>query len=198
MVTNDEKTFHMEQLLHKLFSEMGFDMQDPNLIGTPKRIVKMYQEELFSNYGKTPTNIITSFPNEDNFDEIIMMDNIPFVSTCSHHGLPFPGLAWLAYIPDSKLSGASKPARVLDFFAKKPQLQEKLSTEVVDFFMKEIQPKGIMLVMRAIHGCMSCRGVKTGENAGLITSITRGCFRDNPETRSEALDLIKLSIALRR
>jgi GTP cyclohydrolase I len=195
---SEESRAYLQMLVANTLTELGLDLEDPNLIDTPRRFVKMLQEEFLVNNGKEPKGIITSFPNDDYFDEIILLDNIPFVSLCSHHFLPFPGLAWFAYIPNTKLIGASKPSRILDFFSKKPQLQEKLATEVVEYFMKEAMPQGAMLVMRAVHGCMACRGIKSGENAGMTTSITRGCFRTNPETRAEALDLIKLSVALRR
>ena len=189
----------LESTIELFLQQMGLDLTDPNLKRTPERIVKMYNEELLLNRNKKPgKKLIKSFPNEKEYDEIILLDNIPFVSLCSHHFLPFPGLAWLAYVPNNRLAGASKPARVIDFFAKKPQLQENLASEVVEYFNKQIKPIGVMLVMRAVHGCMSCRGAKTGENAGMITSITRGCFRENMETRMEALDLIKLSVYLRR
>jgi GTP cyclohydrolase IA len=192
------KTKKIEYHTKNMIAELGLDLNDPNLKDTPKRIAKMYQKDFMGNVHKKPSaKLLRSFPNEKEYDEIILMDNIPFVSLCSHHFLPFPGLACFLYIPDKKLVGASKPARIIEFFSKKPQLQENLAFEVVNHFSK-IKPKGIMLVMRAIHGCMSCRGIKTGENAGLVTSITYGSFRDNIETRTEALDLIKLSVALRK
>jgi GTP cyclohydrolase I len=190
--------FQIEDLFSEILKKLSLDISDPNLKETPARLTKMFQTEFLLNINKIPDGIIKSFPNEKNYDEIVLMDNIPFVSLCSHHFLPFPGLAWFAYIPDRSLIGASKPSRVIEFFSKKPQLQENLAAEVVNYFIKETNPKGVMLVMRAIHGCMSCRGAKTGDNAGMITSITRGSFRDNMETRMEALDLIKLSVALRK
>jgi len=176
---------------------LGLDLSNPNLSGTPGRLAKMYCKELFVNTNKDPEGIITSFPNEKGFDEIVMLDNIPFVSTCSHHWLPFPGLAWFLYIPDKTLIGASKASRVIEFFSKRPQLQENLASEIVDYFMKEIEPKGIMLIMRAVHGCMSCRGARTGLNAGMVTSITRGCFRDNLTTKTEGLALVQLSLGFK-
>lgn len=197
MTMPDKTTLYNKKYFKSILQNMGLDINDSNLKETPARLTKMYIE-FCKNHGKEPVDIIKTFPNENNYDEIILMDNIPFVSICSHHFLPFPGLAWFAYIPDKTLVGASKPARITNFFALKPQLQEKLGIEIVDTFEKEIKPKGCMLVMRAIHGCMACRGAMTGENAGLITSITRGSFRENASTRTEALDLIKLSIALRR
>jgi GTP cyclohydrolase I len=190
-----EKT---EQLMRRVLTEgLGLDLSDPNLSDTPKRVTKMFFDDFLVNYDKIPEGIVKSFPNEKHFDEIVLLDNIPFVSLCSHHFLPFPGFAWFLYIPDRRLAGASKPARVIDFFAKKPQLQENLSSEVIDYFMKEVRPLGAMLVMRAVHGCMSCRGAKTGPDSGMVTSITRGCFRDNLSTRMEALALIQLSLAFK-
>lgn len=175
-------------------SGLGLDLSDPNLKETPNRIAKMFCREFFSSLEEEPTeDLVKSFPNDKGYDEIIMHDNIPFTSMCAHHFLPFSGLAWFLYIPGNKLLGASKPARVISFFSKQPELQENLSMEVVKFINLIIEPKGIMLVMRAVHGCMSCRGVKTGLSSGLTTSVTTGVFRDNLVTRMEALDLIKLS-----
>jgi GTP cyclohydrolase IA len=191
-----------EALFKKLMEQgLGLDLTDPNLVDTPKRFVKMIATEFMANASTNEDeliNIVKSFPNEKKFDEIIMLDNIPFVSTCSHHLLPFPGVAWLLYVPDKKLMGASKAARIINFFSKKLQLQENLSTEVINAVMTHIEPLGAMLVMRAVHGCMSCRGVKTGSDAGMTTSATRGCFRDNMDTRIEALELIKLSAFLQK
>ena len=186
-----------ESLFKELMEQgLGLDLSDPNLADTPRRFAKMIGTELMANQEadiKNLDNIIRSFPNKKKFDEIIMLDNIPFVSTCSHHLLPFPGLAWVLYVPDKKLMGASKASRIINFFSKKLQLQENLSTEVIDAIMTHVEPLGAMLVMRAVHGCMSCRGVRTGSGAGMTTSATRGCFRDNIDTRIEALELIKLS-----
>jgi GTP cyclohydrolase I len=185
----------VESLVNQLMIEgLGLDLSDPNLTQTPERIARMLCNELLSSVGVEPIDLTKSFPNDKRYDEIIMFDNIPFTSVCSHHFLLFPGFAWYLYIPDTLLLGASKPARVIDFFSKKPQLQENLATEVVDHLENAVHPKGSMLVMRAVHGCMSCRGVKTGHDAGMTTSITRGCFRDTTATRMEGLDLIKLSL----
>jgi GTP cyclohydrolase I len=192
------KTF-LESRIGDFLSGMRLNLSDPNLKETPKRLVKMYTKEFLCNVNKKPKkDMIKTFPNEKAYDEIVLLDNIPFVSLCSHHFLPFSGLAWFAYVPNKNLVGASKPARIIDFFSKKPQLQENLASEVVDYFTKEVHPIGVMLVMRAVHGCMACRGAKTGDNGGMTISITRGCFRENMETRMEALDLIKLSVSLRR
>jgi GTP cyclohydrolase I len=177
-----------------MISGLKLDMTDPNLRDTPNRIARMFCREFFSSLNEEPTeDLVKHFPNDKGYDEIILHDNIPFTSVCSHHFLPFSGLAWFLYIPHQKLLGASKPARVISFFSKQPELQENLSMEIVNFINAAIEPKGIMLVMRAVHGCMSCRGVKTGLESGLTTSVTTGVFRDNMSTRMEALSLIQLS-----
>lgn len=183
-----------KELFEDLISEgLELDLTDPNLKDTPIRLTRMYDELI----GDVSRPVLTVFPNEG-FDEIVMLDNIPFTSMCSHHFLPFSGLAWFLYLPDKLLVGASKIARLIQYYSNRPQLQENLSVQIMDHFCKEIEPKGAMLVMRGVHGCMSCRGVKTGMNAGMTTSVTRGAFRDNHITRDEALSLIQLSIADRR
>jgi GTP cyclohydrolase I len=183
--------------VRNMLISLGCDLNDPNLKDTPERITKMYEKEFLANNcteGCDPLpKLIKTFPNNHNFDEIIHLDNIPFTSICSHHWLPFSGLAHLLYMPDKSLIGASKPARIIDFFCRKPQLQENLGIEIVNAFEKFVKPKGVMLYMRGIHSCMSCRGVKTGMNAGMTTSITRGLFRTNPDVKMEALQLIQLS-----
>lgn len=190
----------IEECVHRILTEgLGLPPNDPNLSGTPKRVAKMYARELFSGLFEEPPKI-TTFPNEDNYDEIILMDNIPFVSVCSHHFLPFQGLAWFLYIPDERvegdLSGASKIVRIINHFSSRPQLQERLTKQVLTFFVDKVKPMGAMLVMRAVHGCMSCRGVKTGNRTGMITSKVYGSFKDNPSTKQEALALIDISVKL--
>jgi len=173
---------------------LGLDVQDPNLSGTPERIEKMYKE-FFRNVGK-PFEGLTVFPNEEGYDQLILLDKIHFTSTCSHHFLPFSGYAWFAYIPNDLLLGASKPARVIEHFATRPQLQENLCHDVVNHIEYKLKPKGIMLVMRAIHGCMSCRGVNQYHGAGMITSAITGVFKESKSAKDEVLDLIKLSMLM--
>jgi len=189
-----------EQLIQELMvgvlrDGLGLNLKDPNLSGTPGRIAKMYCRELFSGLNEEPP-IITTFPNTEKYDEMVALDNIPFVSMCSHHLLPFQGLAFFLYIPQDKLAGASKMPRIIQYWASRPQLQERLTQQIVNHFVGAVQPLGVMLVMRATHGCMACRGVKTGNRTGMMTSKVVGNFKDNPETRREALDLIKISIKL--
>lgn len=181
-----------------LMSEgFGLDMSNPNLCGTPERVAKMFCQEFFRNISEEfPEERLTLFPNDDGYDEIILSDNIPFISVCSHHFLPFTGKAWFAYIPKDKLVGASKLTRIVQHYAARPQLQETLAKQVVDRFEHIVKPSGTLLVMRAIHNCMACRGVKTGSKAGLVTSIVTGVFKENLSTRNEAMQLISMSNTL--
>lgn len=168
---------------------LGLDLSDPNLKDTPKRVAKMYCQEFFASLSKEPP-VLTVFPNDKNYTGIILLDNIPFVSVCSHHCLPFSGLGWFLYIPDRLLVGASKISRLISYFSAFPQIQEQLTQQVVNNFVANVEPKGCMLVMQATHGCMSCRGIK--QSGSLITSVVSGNF-ENKTTRDEGMELIKLS-----
>jgi GTP cyclohydrolase I len=170
---------------------LGLDLDDPNLADTPKRIARMYRHDFFSNVGKEFEDF-AKFPNDCGYDQIIVFDNIEFTSICSHHFLPFTGLAWLLYIPKEHLIGASKPARLIRHYSARPQLQERLCHEVINSFTKGIKPKAAMVYMRAVHGCMTCRGVRT--SGGMGNSAIYGLFRKDRSAKMEALELIKLSM----
>lgn len=190
---NRESVEHHFELL--MSQGLGFDMTDPNLVDTPKRVAKMYCNEFFANVG-IPFTDFKSFPNEDNYDQIIVSDRIHFISICSHHFLPFTGYAWILYIPGDKLLGASKPSRLINHYAKRPQLQERLCHQVLKALIDGLQPRGVMVVMRGIHQCMVCRGAKQTNGSGMITSAVYGYFKDNPATKQEGLSLIQLSTQL--
>lgn len=179
--------------LTKMIEEgLGLDLSDPNLMNTPQRVAKMYCREWFKSVDNEFTDF-KSFPNDEGYTQIIMYDRIHFTSICSHHFLPFTGLAWLAYIPRDTLIGASKPSRLIEHYASRPQLQENLTHQVLNCFTENIKPEGAMVIMRAVHSCMSCRGVKQTGGAGMITDALYGTFF-TPEVKLEALELIKLSL----
>lgn len=186
----------IELYVKKILEEgLGLDTQDSNLQDTPKRIASMFSNEFLSSL-ECPegfTNLKT-FPNDAGYDQVIVLDRIHFVSLCSHHFLPFVGLAWLAYIPGDCLVGASKPARLIEFCSKKPQIQEKLVHEVIIHFDEVVKPQGTLVLMRGIHGCISYRGVKQYGGAGMTTSAVSGVLREDLKAKSEALDLIKISL----
>jgi len=170
---------------------LGLDLSDPNLKETPKRIARMYCEEFFCNVEKEFEDFKT-FPNDEGYDQIVTSDCIHFVSMCSHHFLPFVGHAWVLYIPDKLLIGASKMSRLVNHYAKRPQLQENLTHQVIQAFNRALNPKGVMVFMRAIHGCMNCRGVKQPAS-GMCTSAVLGAFVDDPSMELKGLEMIKIS-----
>lgn len=182
---------HIEKLIEL---GLGFDLKDPNLTDTPKRIAKMYCQEWFKGI-HSEFDDFKSFPNTENYKQIVCFDKIHFSSICSHHFLPFTGVAWLMYIPDKWLVGASKPARLIDHYSSRPQLQENLTHQVLNRFVDKIQPEGAMLVMRASHECMVCRGAKQTNGAGMITDALYGAFFQ-PSVKAEGLELIKLSLMI--
>jgi GTP cyclohydrolase I len=166
--------------------------ESPNRSGiksTPKRVARMY-EEIFSGINKDPGKELKVIYNEKH-DEMIILKDIPFYSMCEHHLLPFVGKAHVAYIPDNnRIVGLSKLARMVDVISKKPQLQERLTTEIADTIMRVLKPKGALVIVQAEHLCMTMRGIKKA-GSKMITSAIRGIFKKNPATRVEALSLIK-------
>jgi GTP cyclohydrolase IA len=166
-----------------LLVALGVDLEDAQLSETPRRIAAAYAELL------TPTRFHpTSFPNEDRYDELVLVRSIPFHSLCMHHLLPFHGVAHVGYLPAERIVGLSKLARVVDLFARNLQVQERLTTQIADWIMDELAPKGVGVVLEAEHSCMSLRGVqKTG--AATVTSALHGVVRDDPRTRQEFLAL---------
>jgi GTP cyclohydrolase IA len=185
---------YIENLFREILTAgLGLNIKDPNLTDTPKRVAKMYCQEFFSSIGKDRKeldSIATLCPNDHHFDEMVGRDNIPFISMCSHHFIPFYGKASFRYIPDKYLLGASKISRIIDFFARKPQLQENLTSEVMNYVVERVKPKGAMLIMRAVHGCISCRGVRDGEESDMITSSVYGNFKEGNLTRLEGIGTI--------
>lgn len=168
----------------------GLGISDqPGVQKTPQRVAQLYKE-IFSGLESDPSEIITPIQGES-YDEMVLIKNVSFYSVCEHHLLPFMGEAHIAYIPSNgKIVGISKLARLLENMAKRPQVQERLTRDVVDVIMESIKPKGAMVIIKAEHLCMSMRGIKK-PNAKIITSAVRGIFRTNKSTREELLELIK-------
>jgi GTP cyclohydrolase IA len=166
-----------------LLVALGVDLEDAQLSETPRRIAAAYAELL------TPTRFHpTSFPNEDRYDELVLVRSIPFHSLCMHHLLPFHGVAHVGYLPAERIVGLSKLARVVDLFARNLQVQERLTTQIADWIQDELAPKGVGVVLEAEHSCMSLRGVQK-MGAATVTSALHGAVRDDPRTRQEFLAL---------
>jgi len=190
-----DKSIVVDAMTRLISEGLGLDLSDPNLRRTPERVAKMYCNEFFASVGREFDGV-TCFPAPAKSKDIIMFDNIDFVSMCSHHFLPFTGRAWVLYIPGDKIVGASKPARIVSHYAKRPQLQEQLCRDVINCFNNAVQPEGSMVYMRAIHQCMSCRGAQQSQKAGMTTSAVEGIFLKDSTLELKALEMIKLSTTM--
>jgi GTP cyclohydrolase I len=171
-----------------ILSELGLDLADPNLRETDRRVARMYAE-MFAGLREGSRPQVTCFPNEEGYRAMVMEKEIPFYSMCAHHLVPFYGHAHIAYIPNDRILGLSKFARILEFYAKRPQLQERLTEQVVGFLEEELKPQGAMVVIEARHLCVEMRGVKKA-GAVTVTSAIRGTFYKK-EVREEFLDLLR-------
>lgn len=173
-----------EESVKILLKSFGEDVEREGLQDTPKRYVKFFKEFL-----NPPKWNCTTFDSEG-YDEMIVQTNIPFHSLCEHHIAPFFGEGHIAYIPNERIVGLSKLARTLETFARRLQNQERITNQVADFLQKELQPKGVAVVLKAKHMCMEMRGVKK-HNTNTTTSKMIGVFKDDINTRNEFLTLIK-------
>ncbi len=178
----------LRKAVRMLLEGIGEDPDRPGLRRTPERVARMY-EEIFAGSATDPDSIVTWLPDEDH-DEIIIVKDIPFYSVCEHHMLPFHGKAHVAYMPAGRIVGISKIARVVEAYARRLQIQERLATEIAECLMRSLKPRCVMVILEAEHLCMTMRGV---QKAGSITttSVLRGIFRQLPATRAEAMALIK-------
>ena len=166
---------------------VGEDPGREGLINTPDRVARMY-EELFSGMSELSSEVLDTVFHED-YDEVVLLKDIEFSSVCEHHLMPFTGKAHVAYLPDGKIVGLSKLARAVEHFAKRPQVQERLTAQIADLISKTLEPKGVAVVLEATHTCMTMRGVKKPGSV-MTTSAMRGLIRENLATRTEVLGLI--------
>jgi len=158
------------------FEALGLDLTDPNLAGTDRRVARAYRE-MFAGLFAPEAPELRTFPNTEGYSEMIAVTGIPFHSLCAHHLLPFFGTAHVGYLPRQRIVGLSKLARVVDFYARRPQIQERLTEQVIGLVQERLRPAGAMVVLEARHFCMEMRGVaKAG--ASTTTSATRGRFSD--------------------
>ncbi len=170
-----------------LLSYLGEDPDREGLKETPERVLRSYREML-RGYQVDVSTLFKTF-EDGACDELVLLRNIPFDSLCEHHVLPFSGVAHVAYIPDGKVIGISKLARVLDAYACRLQIQERLCVQVTQALDDHLKPRGSACILEAVHGCMTCRGVRKSGSV-MVTSSLTGAFRKEPQTRSELLSLI--------
>jgi GTP cyclohydrolase IA len=179
----------IEEAVRLILNAIGEDPNREGLLDTPKRVAKMY-EEVFSGLNEDPKKHFETIFSEDH-EELVLVKDIPFYSMCEHHLVPFFGKAHVAYIPkNGRVTGLSKLARAVEAVAKRPQLQERITSTVADSMMEKLEPHGVMIVVEAEHMCMTMRGVKK-PGSKTITTAVRGIFAEDAIARSEVLTLIK-------
>jgi GTP cyclohydrolase I len=178
----------VEEAVHRLLEAFGEDVSRQGLERTPERVARMY-DELLAGYHVDPHEMINDAVFDIDYDEMVIVRDIEFYSLCEHHLLPFIGRAHVAYTPNGKVIGLSKIPRIVDLFARRLQVQERMTRQIADFLAAAIHPHGIGIVVEGLHLCAMMRGVKKA-NARMVTSAMCGSFADRPHTRQEFLDLI--------
>ncbi|MCL4838296.1 MAG: GTP cyclohydrolase I FolE [Thermoanaerobaculia bacterium] len=186
---DEERVGRIAGHVRAILAELGLDLADPNLRATDRRVARLYLE-MFHGLREGAEPAVTTFPNDEHYSAMVMERRIPFYSLCAHHLVPFYGHAHVAYIPRDRIIGLSKFARILEFYAKRPQLQERLTEQVADYLHGALAPLGVMVVIEARHLCVEMRGVKK-PGAATVTSAIRGAFHQK-QVREEFLDLLRL------
>ncbi len=174
----------LEESIRTVLRWIGEDPERDGLKDTPARVARALREH-FAGYRQDPARFLaTTFEETNGYDGIVLLRGIPFESHCEHHMAPIIGRAWVAYVPENRVVGISKLARVVDAFARRLQIQERMTAEIADAIEAALQPRGVAVAIEAVHHCMSTRGVhKRGSD--MVTSRLTGCFRDDPALRSE-------------
>jgi len=180
-----------QKAVRTLIEWAGDNPDREGLVETPKRVVKAY-EEFFAGYDDDPEEILRkTFEEVEGYDEMVLVKNIRLESHCEHHIVPILGKAHIAYIPNNRVVGISKLARIVDAFGKRLQTQETMTAQIANTIEKVLEPKGVAVVIDAAHQCMTTRGIHKPESS-TVTSCMRGVFKENPRTRNEFLTFIKL------
>ena len=180
-------TERIKKAIQEILLAVGEDIGREGLRQTPERVARMYAELLAGTHEEPKEHLRSVFT--ENYDEIVLLRDIPFYSICEHHLLPFIGSAHVAYLPKGKVLGVSKLARIVDTFARRLQGQERLTYQIADFIMDSLKPQGVAVVLEASHSCMTIRGIKKPGSV-MVTSALRGIFRKDPKSRSEVLSLM--------
>lgn len=179
----------IEKAVKEILLALGEDVSREGLRNTPVRVAEMYSE-LLAGMKRDPHEHLKSVFSED-YDEIVLLRDIPFYSICEHHLMPFIGTAHVAYLPRGKVLGVSKLARIVDCFARRLQVQERLTVQIADFLMDNLRPLGVAVILEASHSCMTIRGAKKPASV-MVTSALRGQFKSDPRSRSEVLSLMRI------
>jgi GTP cyclohydrolase I len=182
-IPDQECTGDIECAVRDILDAIGEDVEREGLLRTPDRVARMY-EELTAGYHVDPVRLINDAIFDVEYDEMVIVRNIDYYSLCEHHMLPFLGQAHVAYIPDGKVIGLSKIPRVVEMFARRLQVQERMTQEIAQFLQESLNPKGVAVVCEGVHMCAAMRGVKKA-NARMITSAMLGGFKASQATRSE-------------
>nr|WP_216359740.1 GTP cyclohydrolase I FolE [Geodermatophilus sabuli] len=175
--------------VRELLLAVGEDPDRPGLKETPGRVARAYAET-FAGLWQDPADVLATTFDEDH-DEMVLVKDIPMYSTCEHHLVPFHGVAHIGYIPgeDGRVTGLSKLARLVEVYARRPQVQERMTSQIADALSEVLKPRGVLVVIEAEHLCMAMRGIRK-PGSTTVTSAVRGIFRDNPATRAEAMSLV--------
>ncbi len=176
-----------EAAIRELLVALGEDPDREGLVETPRRVVAAFEENLGGREVNIPELLSVGF--EEGHNEMVILRDVPFFSTCEHHLMPFHGVAHVGYVPNGRVVGLSKLARLVDAIARRPQLQERLTAQIADMLMKTIQPQGAAVAVEAEHLCMQMRGIKK-PGSRMLTSAMRGSFLEQEETRAEFLSLV--------
>jgi GTP cyclohydrolase I len=180
----------IEKAVREILVAIGEDPDRDGLLNTPARVARMYAEVCAGLHEDPDQHLMVTF--DAGHDEMVMVRDIPLYSLCEHHLVPFMGKAHVAYIPgpDGRITGLSKLARLVDAYAKRPQVQERLTAQVADEIERVLAPRGVLVIIEAEHLCMAMRGVRK-PGSSTVTSAVRGLFRENPATRAEAMDFVR-------
>ncbi len=178
----------IEKAVREILEALGEDPDREGLVETPERVARFYAE-VFDGIHKDPGDVVDAFFGDEHYQEIVIVREIPFYSMCEHHFVPFHGQAHVGYVPKGRVTGLSKLARLVDGFAKRPQMQERLTAQIADALCDRLDPLGVIVVVEAEHLCMSMRGVRK-PGACTVTSAVRGVMETDAKTRSEAMALL--------
>jgi len=191
VLTGEPEQFQkIKNAIHDLLDAFNVNWEDPNYTDTPKRVAKAYTQFWANGYGRNPEDEVTVFPNSSGNGDMVLVKDMQFYSMCSHHLAPFKGYGAIAYIPNENLLGLSKLGRILDIYARRFQLQERVGAQTADTLMDLLQPRGVMVVLYDVeHMCMSSRGVQLHQ-ANTTTVASRGIFKKDPQLRSEVMAMM--------